>query len=1475
MSKLKNVRSRVLRQSKHEALGGAVRFALEALESRQLLSASIAGTLYNDVNGNHLRDVAESGVAGASVYLDLQGIETLTAADPVAITDAQGNYSFTGLTGGNYLVRVVPAAGRVTSTPIWGGKYFVQLAANQTVVGRDFGLQTASSPNFTVNGQLLIAGVANGRAILSRYNADGTTDVGFGPLGIITLPATVTGQPTSAIAQGSDTFIAYPSGSVTISPSGAITIGSVFINAPTTLVANATSPTTVQIGFTDNSNDDAGFTIERSISSTGPFLSVGSTTSVTGPGTGAVSFTDGSAQPNTTYYYRVYAVNGSVTSPVTGPVSVTTPSAVVAGPGVGGVVYNDLNGNHFRDAGETPVIGAKVYLDLTGIDSYVVGDPVVTTDATGHYNFSGLPAGNYLVRMVPQPGRGVTSPLWGGKYYLQLAAGQNSTGNDFGITPASTPAFRVAYDKFLIAGTLNGRAILTRYSPDGSTDLAFGSLGVVTLPAAITGQPNGVTIQGLNAVVSYAGAVVSMDDAGGILSITSTSQLNAPTNLTALATGPTSVQIDFVDNSTNEQALLIERAISTAGPWSTVGAFPSVTYGPTTGPITFVDNSVAQGTTYYYRGYAVNGLQQSAVAGPVSVTTPIIAIAGSASISGSVFEDRNLNGVKDAYEQAMPRVQLYLDLQGINQYVAGDPLATTDSAGNYSFTDLAAGNYLVRLKLFSGELTTSPLWGGKYFVQLTNHQAVTGQDFGEGSLSYTWPSATQNDGKLLVAAVTIDPATQRSRAAIRRFNVDSSVDTTFGTRGVVTINTTTTVPTPASATTFVMARNDGFIVAGTAVFSDYNSDGTSYEYMNLIDPFGKTVRSDFFGSNIFGTGGIHLTTASLLSSGSIVAIGYHSANNDPSTAKTLVLKRYSGDLTPNITFGNNGLDVLDNLVGEIPVVSSLPDGGLQLGFSSDSVKLSSSGAIDPTRLLAAPTGLSAVGPNPVALQLQFNDNSSNEQSFVIESAIAGSFLDSWQNIATLPGSTGTGLRTSPIAASPTTYKYRVRAVSGAVMSDVTAPLTVPGAVNVITGHVFDDANQNGYFDTGDTGTPNVHVYDPNNPAISTYTDANGAYTIYNATGKLRIGALDAGRIFTSPVSGSYDFSLPSTPSVVVLGGGTSTRYQTADFATAIPTTIPHVTLPDGQFIVATVVPSYFGGFGPNVPAAVHITRYNLDGTADTTYGVNGTATIVDPGFAFKARAVSMALALDGSVGILTYGADSPPFQTPASLGNSILSVVNASGQVVRSLSSMYRRAFLNAPLMTFAPDGKLILAGNDAFSSLDATSLPSPLFLLVERFNVDLTPDATFGNLCEAFLSNVNGVPTAVLGNSDGTIHISYANDAINITTNGNLDPSRILPVPTSITATAKSPTQVVVQFMDSGMTGYSYTIESTTRSSSGFGGTWVIEGTVPASGSTGLRQFLVNDAKPGVYALYRVRAFRGAVQSDPSATANATTPIA
>ncbi|MEW4570232.1 SdrD B-like domain-containing protein [Tautonia sp. JC769] len=115
---------------------------MERLEERTLLSR-IFGQLFEDTDGDGLRDVGELGIEGVEVQLlKFNIVDGSTSAYQTTTTDAQGRYSF-GNDGqpvaiGDYQLQIAPeAAGAVQTYPMVehaARPYFLRIdSANQTI----------------------------------------------------------------------------------------------------------------------------------------------------------------------------------------------------------------------------------------------------------------------------------------------------------------------------------------------------------------------------------------------------------------------------------------------------------------------------------------------------------------------------------------------------------------------------------------------------------------------------------------------------------------------------------------------------------------------------------------------------------------------------------------------------------------------------------------------------------------------------------------------------------------------------------------------------------------------------------------------------------------------------------------------------------------------------------------------------------------------------------------------------------------------------------------------------------------------------------------------------------------------------------------------------------------------------------------------------------------------------------------------
>lgn len=102
-----------------------------------------------------------------------------------------------------------------------------------------------------------------------------------------------------------------------------------------------------------------------------------------------------------------------------------------------GVKWEDLDGDAVRDPSESTLSGVTVYLDLNDDGSVDPGEPSVTTDAHGAYQFTDLLPGVWVVREVVPDGYLQTFPTVAddGEHRVAVHAGVTVSDVDFGNQP--------------------------------------------------------------------------------------------------------------------------------------------------------------------------------------------------------------------------------------------------------------------------------------------------------------------------------------------------------------------------------------------------------------------------------------------------------------------------------------------------------------------------------------------------------------------------------------------------------------------------------------------------------------------------------------------------------------------------------------------------------------------------------------------------------------------------------------------------------------------------------------------------------------------------------------------------------------------------------------------------------------------------------------------------------------------------------
>lgn len=311
---------------------------------------------------------------------------------------------------------------------------------------------------------------------------------------------------------------------------------------------------------------------------------------------------------------------------------------------IGTTVYTDWNGNGSQGAGEEgiPGITVSLYVDSNGdgtvdpdIDALIATQ---VTDASGWYDFTGLPAANYLVvvdESDPQwphalysrteDNYGVTD----GKAPIALGAGQTIVDADFGYLPYGFGSI--------------GDYVWLDSDGDGIQDDIESGLKDITVTLYEDSNGNGQYDAGVDAMIAATSTITDgyylFDDlpAGNYLVDVDTADADLPTD---------GYGEPFV-LSTDNDLLAVTLAVAEA----------------------YLDADF---------GFTAGG-----------------------TIGDTIWQDDDADGIQDDSESGIDNVtvRLYIDVNGDGNYDAGtDTLygtAYTNASGVYSFTSLPAADYVV------------------------------------------------------------------------------------------------------------------------------------------------------------------------------------------------------------------------------------------------------------------------------------------------------------------------------------------------------------------------------------------------------------------------------------------------------------------------------------------------------------------------------------------------------------------------------------------------------------------------------------------------------------------------------------------------------------------------------------------------------------------------------------------------------------
>lgn len=406
------------------------------------------------------------------------------------------------------------------------------------------------------------------------------------------------------------------------------------------------------------------------------------------------------------------------------------PRSLLAGD-IAVLIWHDVNGNADKDPEENELPGWTVYLDLNDNNVLEEGEPSLVTDADGEVLFEGLDVGDYVVREQLEPGWS-PSPGTSNRQQVTVRDGKeeklrfgnlaaqvgdivglvwndaNGDGvqsatelgladwtvflddNNDGIpSPGEPTALTDANGEFLFLGLQAGEYKIREVLPAGwETSPGYDdNLNVFVT----TGEQSFVEFANFTPEAgTIAGTVWNDADGNGIRAIDP-----GTGEFTELGVASFEVYLDLNGDgvwTTGEPS-----AISDAMGDYTIFAAP-------------------MGTNTLRESLGTSWLPTAPASGFYVVTLPNgghldgydfgIRERQDASIHGTVYVDRDHDGIQDAGEGGLPGITVYLDLDNDDvldddepRVVTSDDLFYTpfdDEAGDYSFTHLTKGTYTIR-----------------------------------------------------------------------------------------------------------------------------------------------------------------------------------------------------------------------------------------------------------------------------------------------------------------------------------------------------------------------------------------------------------------------------------------------------------------------------------------------------------------------------------------------------------------------------------------------------------------------------------------------------------------------------------------------------------------------------------------------------------------------------------------------------------
>ena len=439
---------------------------------------------------------------------------------------------------------------------------------------------------------------------------------------------------------------------------------------------------------------------------------------------------------------------------------------------ISGMKFHDLNANGIKEAGEPPLAGFEIYLDLNNNGGWDSGEPKIQTASNGSYKFTNVQPGDYVVAEVSKTGWAQTFPgTTGGKIYACEYMDSANRTNINTIDPAT-------------GEVINTFSVPQRLIAMKGGDIAVGPVSIFFVNDIYTDEMNFQTV--IWELDPQTGAVIDYDEIdtppdhltfgaaylnGKVYFSATTYPFPEPPVSYLTCWNPVTDEIENVlilDMHIRDDLAAIHDEGVLLWSWGQLGLEGEAKMDPATGEILgviqhdllpcpffgyldgyiyrtrwnkpFTTYMIDASTGQIVNTFDITGLNDMDGTGAdgipaekYNVTVMGADITGldfgnvrtqTGKLSGKVFGDTNNNGRRDEGEPAIADREIYHDSNNNGQWDSGEEIAITDATGTYVFNDLSGGVYKLRQKTPCNWTHTSPNDMKAEFLDITDPSDV-------------------------------------------------------------------------------------------------------------------------------------------------------------------------------------------------------------------------------------------------------------------------------------------------------------------------------------------------------------------------------------------------------------------------------------------------------------------------------------------------------------------------------------------------------------------------------------------------------------------------------------------------------------------------------------------------------------------------------------------------------------------------------